>query len=389
LDPGTLEPARRDELQFYLSKLLPTVVVLEDEAGAATVDGLRDVNRDIFLGLSLDPLTKPREDWISMADIAQMPFTDQQSTAKPPVDHPDRVVEMIYTSGTSSPMPKVCQKTVKNALASVANNSGSGAPPPLVAIIHTPFFGAFSLGLSSTIWYDGGTVVIPSPRFSLDSSLKAIETFHGELIGFMPSKIYLVAQHPEYSREKVRSLKCVFLSGEVITQETLQEAQEVFPNAAIYPAHGMSEGIGVFGWPSGMPDPVPEFGHVASSGIAMPSTKVKIVDKQGGVVKRLETGEMHLSSDCLIDKYSESFLNDQYFYEDGGRRWLKTGDIAALDEVGYVYILGRCRDIITIRGIQVIPVYLESCIHKHTGIQVCGTLLEDLVYALTIPRLKS
>lgn len=388
LNSEVVQPARKEELRFHIEKLAPSVVLLEDEAGAKAVDGIKSTNDAPFLGICLGTLTEPRPNWTTMADIAQTPFTDSQSTANPAADHPDRITTIVFTSGTSTGSPKGCLWTAKNLLAGTASSSSRGrtagpGTPPAVGVIHTANSRALATAMSTTLWHGGGVVVVPGPRFAPETSLRAIEAHRVATVGVLPVHARMMGRREAgHAPGVVASLKRVFLSGEVVTAWMLGETRRVFPGAAVYPSHGMSEGLGLFGWPLGLPDPVPEFGGVVSSGLVMPGTKVRIVGEDGRVVKRSELGDLHVSSDSVIDGYFDGVRPDA-FYEDERGRWYRTGDIGVLDGEGRIYILGRSGDVIVRAGNKIVPALVEACIGKHLDIMVC----KPLTCAISRPRI--
>ena len=164
--------------------------------------------------------------------------------------------------------------------------------------------------------------------------------------------------------------------GSVNTVEGLRRAQEAFPNAKIVASYGMTEAASMFGWPQGPPksQALPSFRGIVASGTALPGIKFKIVNEKGHVVKRNEPGVLHLSGNTVTKGYLGS-MGSEAFYTENDSRWYITGDCAALDCHGRIYVLGRNDNMIKSDGIIIAPATIENLIMKHFQSTVCFPVL--------------
>ncbi|KAJ4402988.1 hypothetical protein N0V85_005204 [Neurospora sp. IMI 360204] len=380
--------------EYYFRRLRPAVVVVEDEESAEIVDKLRQeaaaadqvsdsAGGSFFLGICLSPLSTARRasggNWISFAsDIAspQPPFTEQESSISTQQvrDRPDRISNIFFTSGTSASQPKGVPRITRNVCAAVASHFVWSSPSRTKTSPNTTglIFAANMMALSMTApliqWHIGGAVVIPSRVFSVSANLEAIERCGVTNMELMRSQLVLLAKHKDFAPQKIRSVKGVFVSGEIITVgylERLREMLGVGAEVLFVAGFGMTEGVGALGYPptalkEGMPKPL---GDVMPAGTATPGTRLKVVDvekvqsgtmppqteqteKEWEVVPRGKQGELHISSEAFIDGYLDGFAPHMFYRDREGTKWFRTGDLAVIDESGMVFVVGRVKDIV-------------------------------------------
>lgn len=370
---------KKQELKGWAGKLKPTVWVVEDEGRIEVADEIRKTSADQgevpFLGICLGEMNRERKGWISMADIDRMAFTEEESTPSPLEDRPDRVVHMFFTSGTTG-APKGVPKTVRNVCGSAAALSG----PPTVGVILGGNFASMASTRPYLLWRNGSTAVLPSPRFSWGDVARAIEVCRVTDISVMRGHFSLLVGHKEFSVDRVKSLRRLCISGELITNDFVSRARDALGGqAAVLSTFGMSEGVGLLGWRGGVPPgPLPTYKGVVSCGKPLPGAGIRIVDERGAVIKRGEEGEMHVCSDGVFGGYMSMSSNEgdkrDAFYEDQFGQWYKTGDVAMIDEVGRVFVVGRRKELIrNVSGI-IHPHVIESCLNAEFNVQVGPSL---------------
>ncbi|KAK0624951.1 hypothetical protein B0T17DRAFT_507979 [Bombardia bombarda] len=317
-----------------------------------------------------------------MPEIAQLPFDDSEnpmSITTTPNDHLDRVALTPFTSGTTG-MPKAVPRTVKNMCAGAASivagtrNTHDAVHPP-VGLILGSSFASMTSTIAYSYWYMGGTAVIADERFSRAATLRVIETCRVSILAVMRSHIALLCEGRDLSPERVKSVKYVVVTGEIIIASFLKKAQEAFPSAVVSGTYRMTEGNGLFGWEHGQPNPVPTWGDVVSCGRSMAATRMRLVSREAGtVVKRGEQGELHAGSDSFVDRYvdkSDPKSETGAFYEDThGKRWFRTGDIAILDDADNAFVVGRASETVKSLTGSFLSFIVESCIAMYLDVEV-------------------
>ncbi|ESA41886.1 hypothetical protein NCU12026 [Neurospora crassa OR74A] len=417
--------------EYYFRRLRPAVVIVEDEESAAIVDKLRqdaaaaagdqssDSGSSFFLGICLSPLTPARRasgsNWISFAsDIAspRPPFTDEESSvsAQQVRDRPDRISNIFFTSGTSASQPKGVPRTTRNVCASIASHTAFSSSSPRSPEISRPgtvglIFSANMMALSMTSpliqWYNGGTVVVPSRVFSVSANLEAIEWCGVTNMEMMRSQLVLLAKHKDFAPRKIRSIRVIFVSGEIITVGYLERVREMLgvgEKVLLVAGFGMTEGVGALGYPpsvlmeEGMPKPL---GDVMPVGTATPGTRIKVVDvekkkkvsettqtpqneqataekeKEWEVLPRGKQGELHISNDAYVDGYLDGLAPQMFYRDREGTKWFRTGDLAVIDESGMVFVVGRIKDIVKSSVGFFNPTAIEAFLARHLSVEVC------------------
>ena len=131
---------------------------------------------------------------------------------------------------------------------------------------------------------------------------------------------------------------------------------------------GMSETIGV-----GTANPFTNKEFNGSIGMPLPGVDINIRDEDENVLEIGTIGEICIKGDNVITSY-HNIDNVGFFTADG---YLKTGDIGAMDEKGYVRIYDRKKDIIIVSGFNVYPNEVENVIEKHPKVAECSVVGVD------------
>jgi acyl-coenzyme A synthetase/AMP-(fatty) acid ligase len=375
-------PEKQADLRAYFG-MMPAVIVVQDEAAARLVDETKAATQPAgtsngavppFLGLCLSRLSEPRRGWVSLADVAEMSFSDSESTVDPFAvdDRLNRVAQIFFTSGSSG-MPKGVPKTVKNLVACTATLRDP-QPGSAVGAIIGGNFASMASTAPYLLWNSGNTAILPSPDFSWGAVIHAIESCRITDINMMRTQLSLMLENRDFLLEKVISLRRIGLSGELLTKDLLSTVHQVLPGPVVTSRFGMSEATGLFGWPGGVPNPIPNRNGVVSCGMPMPGTRIRIVNEKGLVATLGEAGEIHVGSDGAIERYMHTNPDEKdasgTFYEDEFGRWFATGDIGVLDEAGLLYVVGRKKELITnVTGI-IQPHMIESCLGAGFNVQV-------------------
>ncbi|KAH9828157.1 4-coumarate--CoA ligase 2 [Teratosphaeria destructans] len=379
VDPAAVQEPRRPELESYL-RLNPDVILVADREGALAVDRALHAVRTSKQPLRMQLQEDSAEGWRSFLEIgrkgARTHIEVEQLIADAKRDDPERVCQIVYTSGTSSGNPKGCPKTVKLIVNTLLIRAPNDARPGRF-VVNTANFRVIAPGFTLTQWVTGGACIMPSESFGPRTTLDAIETHKATYLLLVPSMLYALRDDPSTLSHRLSGVQRVILGGDMITRATMRAAQQLFPDAKIVNSPGMTEGVASFRWPfTDVPvDELPYHGDICPIGEVVPGVKIRLWDHvQGRIVGRGETGEFHICSDRFIDHYLDN-AHPEAFYNDASGRWFKTGDLGLLTPRGLLYILGRIKDVIIRGGVNVVPAALEDCINGFTGGQssVIGT----------------
>lgn len=375
LDARLTEPSRKQDLKYFLETLEPSIVVVNDVDGTKAVDALfTELHLNPKAGICLNPTTDLNTPWTTFGNITTeaTSLTPQYSPAPRPSD-PSRVAIIIFTSGTSSGIPKGCPHTVTSFLHSsrcIANHDFLGRD--MRAVMHWTNFRAIMNVMSLCLWRIGATAIIPSESFSAATTIAAIDEYQVTVMVCVPSMVYAIAKDQRYSKISISSLREISLAGDVITASLLRTTKNIFPESNVMARHGMTEGSAIFDFPVGTDFSVPlsAYGEIATIGTVQQDAKIRIVDDEGKVVERGVVGELHIAGLSVVRQYLGE-VRPELFYREGETHWMVTGDKGLIDNDGWGYIVGRSKDIIKKSGVPIAPAGLEACLNVHIDCQVC------------------
>ncbi len=268
----------------------------------------------------------------------------------------DAVADIMYTSGTTG-SPKAV--VVRHANASVLPNnepawghSGWLHASPLfsfagIAFVYTPM----KLGLSGLFL----------ARFDPGRWLEVVAAERPWAAFIVPAMAQLIIAHPDFETADLSSLALCSLGSAPVAAATLRRLQDKMPGATVSNGYGMTEA-----GPAYCTMPKEESTRrIGSVGQPMAPMEVRIVDAGGSEVGVGEVGEVTIH---LPGRQREYYRDDEataHTWVDG---WLHSGDLGRLDEDGYLYIVGRMKDVIIRGGNNIYATEVEAALLAHPGV---------------------
>jgi fatty-acyl-CoA synthase len=281
------------------------------------------------------------------------------------------VINMQYTSGTTG-FPKGVQLThaniVKNAF--YIGECMKLGPGDRVCI-PVPFFHCFGcvLGTLNTVTHEG--TMVPVESFDAETVLKAVDQEGCTALLGVPTMFIAELDHPDFDQYDTRSLRTGIMAGSPCPMEVMKKVVDVMGANEITIAYGQTESSPVI-TQTRTDDPLEL--RVSSVGRKLPDVEVRIVS--------VETDE-----DCAPGEQGELLtrgyhvMRGYYKMEDRTAEvidpdgWLHTGDLAVMDEDGYVRITGRAKDMIIRGGENIYPREIEEFLYTHpeiSDVQIYG-----------------
>jgi len=280
------------------------------------------------------------------------------------------VINMQYTSGTTG-FPKGVQLThaniVKNAF--FIGECMKLGPEDRVCI-PVPFFHCFGcvLGTLNTVTHEA--TMVPVESFDPELVLQAV---HGErctaLLG-VPTMFIAELDHPDFGRYDTSSLRTGIMAGSPCPMEVMKKVVDVMGAEEITIAYGQTESSPVI-TQTRTDDPLEI--RVSTVGRALPEVEVRIVGLSGEDCGPGEQGELWTRGYHVMKGYYKMDEKTEEVLDEDG--WLRTGDLAVMDEGGYVRITGRAKDMIIRGGENVYPREVEEFLYAHpdvSDVQVYG-----------------
>jgi acyl-CoA synthetase (AMP-forming)/AMP-acid ligase II len=209
----------------------------------------------------------------------------------------------------------------------------------------------------------GGTLVFLNGRFDAAEVLRIIEEENVRVWGAVPTMITRVLDHPDLAVRDTSSLSSLTIGGSFVPPELLERARAAFPTARrrTGTVYGMTEAGGGLTAVAGT-DMEERPGTV---GRALPTVDLQIIDPDEKGV-----GEILARSPTLMDGYL-GCPDDPILTDDG---WLHTGDLGRIDADGYLFVLGRCKDIVIRGGENIACPHVEAAILTHPEVQHAAVL---------------
>lgn len=284
------------------------------------------------------------------------------SEPKPVEIDPNDVVLLQYTGGTTG-TPKGAmlthQNITVNARQTLRVDRHRGERDIMIGVL--PMFHIFAniVVLNRTV-LDGGMIVM-LPRFDARQTLKAQNRVRATSMPGVPTMFQALLDHPDVAKTDFDSL-LVCISGGAPLPLPLKRKFEARTGAHIVEGYGLTESGIVSTNPFGNLD----FEKPGTIGQPLPGTEIRLLDKADPT--RLapdgEPGELAIRGpQTMVGYWSRS--NDDGVFADG---FLRTGDVATIDEDGFVTIVDRIKDMISVGGFKVFPSRIEEVVMERKGI---------------------
>jgi acyl-CoA synthetase (AMP-forming)/AMP-acid ligase II len=292
---------------------------------------------------------------------------------------PDSVAGIMPTGGTTG-APKGVMNTHRGLSVSATHQMLAAtydADEPIVNLVAAPMTHNAGM-LTLPVTARGGTVVVmtrPDPMALLD----LVEKHRVTELFLPPTVIYRLLDVPGIEERDFSSLKYLMYGAAPMSTDKLRRAVEVF-GPVMFQGYGQTEA------PSGIAFMRPEE-HFADDSIAGgvladderlsaagrpgPLVRVEIMDVDDQILALGEVGEIVVAGDLVMKGYYNAPEVTAATVRDG---WLHTGDVGYIDDVGFVHITDRQKDMIITGGFNVYPSSVEQVIWSHPAVQECAVI---------------
>jgi long-chain acyl-CoA synthetase len=245
-----------------------------------------------------------------------------------------------------------------------------------VYLHQTPMFHAASMGGVLGIPATGGTSVFV-PLFDPPQVMQAIEQHQVDWTTMVPTMIGMVVNHPDFSPERLVSLRDLVYGGSPMPVALLDRLQATFPELRLWQGYGMTECSSVLTFLT--PDDHRRGGAILrSAGRPAVGLELSIQDQHGRVLGPHEDGEVCARGGNFMQEYWHRPEQTEAAFRDG---WYRTGDVGHRDDEGYVYLVDRSHDMIVTGGENVYSIEVENAISTMPGVaQVAVIGIPDEVW---------
>lgn len=278
--------------------------------------------------------------------------------------HFDQAVNIQYTSGTTG-FPKGATLSHHNILNNgymVGESLGLTAQDRLV--IPVPLYHCFGMVMGNLGCITHGTTMIyPNDGFDPLLTLTAVAEERATGLYGVPTMFIAVLDHPQRSTFDLSSLRTGIMAGSTCPIEVMRRVISDLHMSEVQIAYGMTETSPV-SLQTGADDDLER--RVTTVGRTQPQLESKIIDEAGNTVPRGQIGELCTRGYSVMLGYWNNPEGTREAIDDAG--WMHTGDLATMDEQGYVCIAGRNKDMIIRGGENVYPRELEEFFFTHPAV---------------------
>jgi long-chain acyl-CoA synthetase len=370
------------ELEYGLADSGTKVALVDDERLGRIQDSfanLPDLQRVYVTrldGAPTDPKVIRLEDVIgpvnSWPGLAELPMPEVELG-------PEDDATILYTSGTTG-KPKGALGTHRNMTSNVGaggisatrNFLRAGQPlpesdphkiPQRASLLVVPMFHATGLSANLGPTMNSGGKIVIMRRWEPEEAMKLIEREKVSSTGGVPTIAWQLIEHPARSKYDLSSLVAVAYGGAPSAPELVRKIVEVFPASQPGNGWGMTETTATFTSHLGRdyserPD---------SAGPAAPVGEMQIRDPADGVTVLPEgaVGELWVKGPQVVKLYWNKPEATAETFVDG---WLRTGDLARIDDEGFLFIIDRAKDMLIRGGENIYCVEVENVLYDHPDV---------------------
>ena len=276
---------------------------------------------------------------------------------------PDDAINIQFTSGTTG-SPKGATLSHKN----IINNAVSCAKAMNLThydrlCIPVPLYHCFGMVLGTlACCAAGATMIFPSEGFEPDKTMQALKSENCTAVHGVPTMFSAMLASSEFEGKPIKSLRTGIMAGSQCPEVLMRRVLYDLGCSEITIGYGMTE-TSPISFQSDVNDPVDV--RVSTVGRIQPHCEVKIVEDDGSTCAVGQTGELWTKGYLVMKGYWNDTEATESSIENG---WMKTGDLATIDNEGFCRIVGRKKDMVIRGGENIYPAELEEFLTAQKGI---------------------
>jgi fatty-acyl-CoA synthase len=284
----------------------------------------------------------------------------------------DDPINIQFTSGTTG-FPKGATLSHHNIL----NNGFFVAERQNIThkdnvIIPVPLYHCFGMVIGNLgCVTHGATMIYPSEMYDAEAVLKAVEEDKATAVYGVPTMFIAELEHPDFEKYDLSSLRTGVMAGSPCPIEVMKKVQTIMHMPDMQIAYGMTETSPV-STQTKIGTPLEK--QVSTVGQVHPHLEIKIIDPETQKVLPIgKEGELCTRGYSVMKGYWDDDAKTEEAIDQNG--WMHSGDLAVMDEEGYINIVGRIKDMIIRGGENIYPREIEEFLYTHSKIsdvQVIG-----------------
>ncbi len=324
------------------------------------VEELRPETPRIEFAVAMDRAAAGGNDYETM--ILDAPALNPQTQV-----HEDDVAVLGYTGGTTG-LPKGVMTTHRNIITSCYNTALERRLRPGLTFLNVPpLFHAADTNSMFAFSFIGGTNVLVR-NFEPETVLRQIQRHRITHLLLVPAMILRLLEHPNFSSYDLGSLQVIYYGTAPMPLVPLRRALAAF-KCGFSQTYGTTETfvpITILQPEDHVPDGTPEqVLRLGSAGRPVIGVQVKTIDASGRELGPNELGEIVVRGNNVMKGYWNQRELTREVLKDG---WYFTGDIGRIDELGYLFIADRKKDMIISGGENIYPIEIENVLFQHPAV---------------------
>jgi acyl-CoA synthetase (AMP-forming)/AMP-acid ligase II len=272
------------------------------------------------------------------------------------------VCDVIFTSGTTGAPKGVLLAHGPSLRCYESYNTAFGLDEGQRQLVANPFFHCFGYKAGWMLGLLVGAVTVPMAVFDPSECLALIERERVTHMPGSPTLFWSMINHPDRSSYDISSLQTVMVAAASIPVELVDAVRSELGVSTVLTGYGLTENhaLGTFSRPQDDAQTIS-----TTVGQPAPDLEMRIVDEIGEPVPTGSQGELEIRGYARMLGYLDDEVSTRAAFHDG---WLRTGDVAVIDDRGYVSITDRKKDIYVMGGFNVAPAEVEAALMNHPGI---------------------
>ena len=278
--------------------------------------------------------------------------------------NPDDLAFLQYTGGTTG-VSKGAMLTHRNVLANAKQVQVWSEPfitrdQELISITAIPLYHIFALGSCLSFIGMGGTNVLVADPRNIPAFVKVLSKYRFVSLPAVNTLFNSLLNEPSFAKVDFSALRLAVGGGAAVQSAVAQRWQEL-TKAPLIEGYGLTECS-----PTVAVNPFDQTQYSGSIGLPLPSTEVSIRDEDGIELPLGQAGELCVRGPQVMQGYWQRPVDTAAVMTQDG--FLRTGDVAVMDEQGFLKIVDRLKDMILVSGFNVYPNEVEDVVMSHPGV---------------------
>jgi long-chain acyl-CoA synthetase len=354
LNPASPSP----EIERELARVATKAVVVEPAAAQAWkgIDRARVPSIEVVIAAEADSID-------GAVDLASL-------LERAPVDivevEPDSLAALMFTSGTAG-SPRAAMLSHGNLMANLDQGASANIQigPDDVVYGVLPMFHIFGLNVVLALTLIRGATLVLVQRFDPSTALDTIRDRGITVVPGAPPLWLAFSHFDEAPPDAFATVRLALTGAARMPEEAMRRLKERF-GLDLSEGYGLTEAAPVVTSSAGMPV---KYGSV---GKVLDGIEVRLVDEAGNDAVDGDAGEIWVKGPNVFQGYLDDPQQTARVLTPDG--WLRTGDIATVDDEGYLYLVDRAKDLIIVSGFNVYPAEVEEVLAEHPGVAEVGVV---------------